>query len=65
MIAGVWKAMYMGFETSTGYENLDALVNRGGMGSMLEVIWADFIGFDVWRCYGRNRNVEKISRTIT
>jgi NhaC family Na+:H+ antiporter len=39
MIAGVWKAMYTGFETSTGYESLDALVNRGGMGSMLEVIW--------------------------
>ena len=39
MIAGVWKAMYTGFTTSTGYENIDALVNRGGMNSMLEVIW--------------------------
>jgi NhaC family Na+:H+ antiporter len=39
MIAGVWKAMYTGFSTSTGSENIDLLVNRGGMNSMLEVIW--------------------------
>jgi NhaC family Na+:H+ antiporter len=39
MIAGVWKAMYTGFETSTGYDSIDMLVNRGGMNSMLEVIW--------------------------
>ncbi|MCK5775745.1 MAG: sodium:proton antiporter, partial [Bacteroidales bacterium] len=39
MIAGVWKAMYTGFESSTGNEILDDLVNRGGMNSMLEVIW--------------------------
>jgi len=39
MIAGVWKAMYSGFEASTGSETIDQLVNRGGMSSMLEVIW--------------------------
>jgi len=39
MIKGVWKAMYTGFETSTGFETIDSLVNRGGMNSMLEVIW--------------------------
>jgi len=39
MIAGVWKAMYTGFTTSTGVETIDQLVNRGGMNSMLEVIW--------------------------
>ncbi len=39
MIAGVWKAMYMGFTTSTGSGTIDQLVNRGGMNSMLEVIW--------------------------
>jgi NhaC family Na+:H+ antiporter len=39
MIAGVWKAMYTGFTTSTGTETIDQLVNRGGMSSMLEVIW--------------------------
>ncbi len=39
MIAGVWKAMYTGFTTSTGSESIDLLVNRGGMNSMLEVIW--------------------------
>ena len=39
MIAGVWKAMYTGFETSTGSATIDELVNRGGMNSMLEVIW--------------------------
>ncbi len=39
MIAGVWKAMYTGFTTSTGVDTIDSLVNRGGMNSMLEVIW--------------------------
>jgi NhaC family Na+:H+ antiporter len=39
MLAGVWKAMYTGFSTSTGVESIDALVNRGGMNSMLDVIW--------------------------
>ncbi|RLD40156.1 MAG: Na+/H+ antiporter NhaC [Bacteroidetes bacterium] len=39
MVAGVWKAMYTGFTTSTGVESIDQLVNRGGMNSMLEVIW--------------------------
>ena len=39
MVAGVWKAMYTGFNTSTGVETIDSLVNRGGMNSMLEVIW--------------------------
>lgn len=39
MIAGVWKAMYMGFTTTTGTETFDELVNRGGMNSMLDVIW--------------------------
>ncbi|UBM62624.1 Na+/H+ antiporter NhaC [Candidatus Sulfidibacterium hydrothermale] len=39
MIAGVWKAMYTGFTTSTGVKTIDDLVNRGGMNSMLEVIW--------------------------
>ena len=39
MIAGVWKSMVSGFTSSTGYETIDVLVNRGGMKSMLEVIW--------------------------
>jgi NhaC family Na+:H+ antiporter len=39
MIAGVWKAMYGGFTTSTGAEAFDELVNRGGMQGMLDVIW--------------------------
>jgi NhaC family Na+:H+ antiporter len=39
MVAGVWKAMYTGFTTTTGVESIDMLVNRGGMNSMLDVIW--------------------------
>ena len=39
MVAGIWKAMYTGFTTSTGVDTIDELVNRGGMNSMLEVIW--------------------------
>jgi len=39
MVAGVWKSMVSGFTSATGYETIDVLVNRGGMKSMLEVIW--------------------------
>ena len=39
LIAGVWKAMYSGYEVATGFPIVDKLLNRGGMGSMLEVIW--------------------------
>jgi NhaC family Na+:H+ antiporter len=37
--AGVWKAMYAGFSLSSSDTLLTALFNRGGMASMLEVIW--------------------------
>jgi NhaC family Na+:H+ antiporter len=39
MLAGVWQAMVSGFTSATGYDTIDTLVNRGGMKSMLEVIW--------------------------
>ncbi len=39
LTAGVWHALYAGFESSTGVTVLDTLLSRGGMASMLEVIW--------------------------
>jgi len=39
MFAGAWKAMYGGFVSQTGIEAIDNLLSRGGMASMLEVIW--------------------------
>ena len=39
MVAGVWQSMVKGFVGATGVDTIDVLVDRGGMKSMLEVIW--------------------------
>jgi len=39
MFKGIWSAMATGFELDTGYDSLNALLNRGGMVSMLETVW--------------------------
>ncbi len=39
LTAGVWQALVSGFEAQTGVDVLDDLLSRGGMASMLEVIW--------------------------
>jgi NhaC family Na+:H+ antiporter len=39
MLKGVWSALANGFEISTGYPNIDTLVSRGGMSSMLGTVW--------------------------
>ncbi len=36
---GVWLAMANGFQATTGMEQVDALISRGGMDSMLLTIW--------------------------
>ena len=39
LLKGFWMVMYGPFEANTGSAALDALLTRGGMGSMLETIW--------------------------
>lgn len=39
LIKGVWLSLASGYRASTGTAALDALVNRGGMDSMLNTIW--------------------------
>jgi len=39
LTAGVWTALFSGFESVTGHPEIDGLLSRGGMSSMLEVIW--------------------------
>ena len=39
MLKGVWTAMYAGFVSSTGINEVDELLSRGGMTSMLNTIW--------------------------
>lgn len=38
-IKAVWKAMATGFEANSGLPDVDALLSRGGMVSMLKTIW--------------------------
>lgn len=39
MIKGVWSALATGFAAVTGYPNIDVLVSRGGMSTMLNTVW--------------------------
>src|SRR5262249_11708410 len=38
-IKAVWKAMATGFQANSGLKEVDALLSRGGMESMLKTIW--------------------------
>ncbi|MEM9102602.1 MAG: Na+/H+ antiporter NhaC [Pseudomonadota bacterium] len=38
-LKGVWTALFDGFSVATGNEQLDELLNRGGMSSMLNTVW--------------------------
>jgi len=39
LLKGAWMALFDGFSISTGNEDLDSLLSRGGMSSMLNTIW--------------------------
>ncbi len=39
LFKGGWKVLFDGYTASTGGENLDALLSRGGMSSMLNTVW--------------------------
>src|SRR5262245_49552372 len=38
-VKAVWKAMATGYEANSGLKDVDALLSRGGMDSMLKTIW--------------------------
>lgn len=39
LFKGVWQVLFDGYQASTGNDNLDALLSRGGMSSMLNTVW--------------------------
>jgi NhaC family Na+:H+ antiporter len=39
MIKAVWVVLFDGYSAATGDENLDSLLSRGGMSSMLNTVW--------------------------
>ena len=39
MFRGVWTVLFDGFAATTGDANLDSLLSRGGMSSMLTTVW--------------------------
>jgi NhaC family Na+:H+ antiporter len=38
-IDAVWRAMFEGYKSNSGDENVDSLLSRGGMWSMMNTIW--------------------------
>jgi len=39
MVKAIWRVLFAGFEADTGNADLDALLSRGGMSSMLTTVW--------------------------
>ncbi|MFC7048032.1 Na+/H+ antiporter NhaC [Emcibacter nanhaiensis] len=39
MFKGVWTALFDGYNSQTGNEEMDSLLSRGGMANMLNTIW--------------------------
>ncbi len=39
LIKGAWMSLFQGYTAATGNAELDQLLTRGGMGSMLPVVW--------------------------
>ena len=39
LVRTVWTVLVSGFSASTGNENIDSLLSRGGMASMLTTVW--------------------------
>ena len=39
LLKGAWLALASGYTSTTGYEAIDMLASRGGMGRMLDTIW--------------------------
>jgi NhaC family Na+:H+ antiporter len=39
LVKGVWTVLFDGYTAATGDANLDALLSRGGMSSMLTTVW--------------------------
>ncbi|MEN1924913.1 Na+/H+ antiporter NhaC [Luteimonas qiangzhengi] len=39
LLSGVWQALFEGYEANTGNADVDALLSRGGMISMLNTVW--------------------------
>ena len=38
-LKGVWISLFSGYSSHSGNESLDALLSKGGMGSMLNTVW--------------------------
>ena len=36
---GAWQVLFDGYSSNTGLDNLDSLLSRGGMGSMVTTVW--------------------------
>ncbi len=39
LVKGVWQVLFAGYSAHTGNANLDSLLSRGGMSSMLNTVW--------------------------
>lgn len=64
LLAGAWKALFAGYSGDSGSEAVDQLLNRGGMASMLNVIWLVFCALSFGSVMERAGLLERIIRSV-
>jgi Na+:H+ antiporter, NhaC family len=64
LLAGVWKALFAGYSGESGSEAVDKLLNRGGMASMLNVIWLVLCALAFGAVMERAGLLERIIRSV-
>lgn len=64
LLAGAWKAMFAGYSGESGSEAVDQLLNRGGMASMLNVIWLTMCALTFGSVMERAGLLERIIRSV-
>ncbi|KAF1700635.1 Na+/H+ antiporter NhaC [Pseudoxanthomonas suwonensis] len=64
MFAGAWKAMFDGYQASTGNAAADALLTRGGMASMLNTVWLIVSALGFGAVMERTGLLERLIRSV-
>lgn len=64
LLAGAWKAMFAGYEASTGNAAADSLLTRGGMAGMLNTVWLIVSALGFGAVMERTGLLERLIRSV-
>ena len=64
LLSGAWKAMFGGYQASTGNAAADDLLTRGGMASMLNTVWLIVCALGFGAVMERTGLLERLIRSV-